>query len=91
MIFGAPFGDPGTENIAFGYIILIFGAPGIENIDFWCPRDLKYGFLVLQEQKIMIFGALETENIEFWCSGTLLGGRDPCTRHGGAGILGPSS
>ena len=34
-----------------------FGAPGTENIDFWCSWERKYWFLVLQEQKILIFGA----------------------------------
>ena len=39
-----------------GKEILIFGAPGTENIDFW-------------DRKILIFRAPETEKIDFRCSG----------------------
>ena len=38
---------------------MIFGVPGIENIDFWCSGTENIDFLVLRDQKILIFGAPE--------------------------------
>ena len=48
---------------------MFVGVPGIENIDFGCSRNRKYGFLVLQKQEILIFGVPSVVNINFWCSG----------------------
>ncbi len=60
MIFGAL----ETENIDcdYGQKVLIFGAPGTENIDFLMLWGKKILIFVALGHKVFIFGVLRTEN-----------------------------
>ena len=64
--------DPKRSKAAYPPPRWVFGAPGTENIDFWCSRDKNIDFWCPGDKNIdfiLIFGAPGTENINFWCSG----------------------
>ncbi len=55
--------------VLWGQKILMFGAPGTKNIDFWCSGIENIDFWWSGDRKYWFFNAPGIENIDFWCSG----------------------